>query len=83
MAAFRQARCSFLVVSFTTDWRFSSARSRELVTALVEAERNVSYADIEAAQGHDAFLLPIPRYMELLRAYFDRIADESWPVAAA
>ena len=83
VAAFRQARCSFLVVSFTTDWRFSSARSRELVTALVEAERNVSYADIEAAQGHDAFLLPIPRYMELLRAYFDRIADESWPVAAA
>lgn len=77
--AFNRARCGFLVVSFTTDWRFSSARSREIVSALVEAERNVSYAEIEAAQGHDAFLLPIPRYMEVLRAYFDRIALESWP----
>jgi homoserine O-acetyltransferase len=75
VAALRTASADFLVISFTTDWRFSSARSRELVRALVRAGRNVSHADIEAPQGHDAFLLPIPRYLEVLRAYLARVAD--------
>ena len=72
--AMAQARCKFLLVSFTTDWRFSPARSEEMVQALIAAGRNLSYARIEAAQGHDAFLLSIPRYSELLRSYFTRIA---------
>ncbi len=71
--AFRQARCGFLVLSFSTDWRFSPQRSREIVDALLAAERPVSYAEIPAEEGHDAFLLPIPRYLAMLRAYLQRI----------
>ena len=75
VAAFRQASCSFLVVSFTTDWRFSPSRSREIVDALIAAGRPVTYADIEADEGHDAFLLPIPRYIDLFSAYMARVAE--------
>jgi len=75
-AAFRQARARFLVISFTSDWRFSSARSREIVKALVAANRDVSYAEIPSTQGHDAFLMPIPRYLETFTAYMQRVADE-------
>jgi len=60
-------------MSFTTDWRFSPARSREIVNALMAARKSVSYLDIEAAQGHDAFLLPIPRYVQALGGYMNRI----------
>ncbi len=77
VAAFRRATASYLILSFTTDWRFSPARSREIVQALVRARRNVSYANIEAAQGHDAFLLPIPRYLEVFGNYMQRVADEA------
>jgi homoserine O-acetyltransferase len=73
-AAFSQSRCAYLVLSFSTDWRFSPARSREIVDALLAAERPVSYAEIEAAEGHDAFLLPIPRYRSVLEAYLARIS---------
>jgi homoserine O-acetyltransferase len=76
VAALRVARADFMVISFTTDWRFSSARSRELVHALLRAGRNASHADIDAPQGHDAFLLPIPRYLDVFGAYMDRIAGE-------
>ncbi|MEE2892324.1 MAG: homoserine O-acetyltransferase [Pseudomonadota bacterium] len=76
VAALRQASADFMVISFTTDWRFSSARSRELVRALVRAGRNVSHTDIDAPHGHDAFLLPIPRYLEVFAAYMNRIARE-------
>ncbi len=75
VAAFRHASCSFLVVSFTTDWRFSPERSREIVDALIAAGRPVTYADIEADEGHDAFLLPIPRYIDLFSAYMARVAE--------
>ncbi len=68
-----QVKADFLVMSFTTDWRFSPARSREIVNALMAARRQVSYLEIEAAQGHDAFLLPIPRYIEALQGYMNRI----------
>ena len=71
--AFAQAKCSFLVVSFSTDWRFSPQRSREIVDALIAANRPVSYAEIEASEGHDAFLLPIPRYLEVFDAYMKRV----------
>jgi homoserine O-acetyltransferase/O-succinyltransferase len=75
VAAFRHARCSFLVISFSTDWRFSPERSREIVNALLEADRPVSYAEIEADEGHDAFLMPIPRYLDVFRAYMLRVGE--------
>jgi homoserine O-acetyltransferase len=75
-AALAVARAKFLVVSFTTDWRFSPLRSREIVKALVDNRRDVSYAEIDAPHGHDAFLLDDPRYHGALRAYFERIAKE-------
>ena len=75
-AAFARARCRFQVISFTTDWRFSPARSREIVKALVETKREVAYAEIAAPHGHDAFLLEDPRYHGVLRARFENIAKE-------
>jgi homoserine O-acetyltransferase len=66
----------FLIVSFTTDWRFSPARSREIVKALVDNRIKVSYAEIDAPHGHDAFLLEDPRYHGVLKAYFQRIDAE-------
>jgi homoserine O-acetyltransferase len=77
VAAFRHASCSFLVISFSTDWRFSPERSREIVNALVAADRPVTYAEIEADEGHDAFLLPIPRYMDVFSAYMRRVGVTS------
>jgi homoserine O-acetyltransferase len=73
---FAGAQAKYLLVSFTTDWRFSPARSRELVKALVTNRQHVSYAEIDAPHGHDAFLLDDPRYHGVLRTYFDRIAEE-------
>lgn len=73
--ALSSAVCRFLVVSFTTDWRFEPERSREIVQALVNNDTDVSYAEIEAAHGHDAFLLDSPQYHDLVRIYFERIAQ--------
>jgi len=76
-AAFAVARDNrFLLVSFTTDWRFAPARSREIVKALVDNRIAVSYAEIDAPHGHDAFLLDDARYHGVLRAYFERVALE-------
>ena len=75
-AALARATAQFLLVSFTTDWRFTPARSREMVQALVANQRQVSYAEIDAPHGHDAFLLDDPRYLSLVRAYFERIGLE-------
>jgi homoserine O-acetyltransferase len=75
-AAFKAAQAKFQLVSFTTDWRFSPARSREIVKALVDNRIDVSYAEIEAPHGHDAFLLDDPRYHAVMRARFARIAAE-------
>ncbi|WP_158893583.1 MULTISPECIES: homoserine O-acetyltransferase [unclassified Pseudomonas] len=66
-----QAR--FLIVSFTTDWRFSPARSKEIVNALMAARKDVSYLEVDAPQGHDAFLIPIPRYLQAFSHYMTRI----------
>jgi homoserine O-acetyltransferase len=66
----------FLVVSFTTDWRFSPARSREIVKALVDNRASISYAEIAAPHGHDAFLLDDPRYHDVMRAYFARVLQD-------
>jgi len=74
--AFKNAKCSFLVVSFTTDWRFAPERSREIVDALIAAKKPVSYAEIEANFGHDAFLIPNKRYQNVFHAYMQRVARE-------
>ncbi|MDY6943294.1 MAG: homoserine O-acetyltransferase [Pseudomonadota bacterium] len=74
--AFKESLAKFLVVSFRGDWRFSSARSREIVNALTKANKDVCYADIQSRQGHDDFLMPIPQYLAVLRAYMDRVAEE-------
>ena len=68
--ALAQASAKFLLVSFTTDWRFSPARSREIVKALLDNQIDVSYAEIDAPHGHDAFLLDDARYMGVVRSYF-------------
>ena len=74
-AAFVPARhCRFMLVSFTTDWRFSPQRSREIVKALVDNDIDVSYAEIDAPHGHDAFLLDDPRYHAVMRACFPGFA---------
>ena len=70
------ATAKFLLVSFTTDWRFSPARSREMVKALLDNGRHVSYAEVDAPHGHDAFLLDDPRYLAVVRAWFARIASD-------
>jgi homoserine O-acetyltransferase len=69
-AALQVATAKFLLVSFTTDWRFAPARSREIVKALVANQRDVSYAEIDAPHGHDAFLLEDARYLGVVRSYF-------------
>ena len=72
--ALARASCKFLLVSFSTDWRFSPARSREMVKALLDNRRDVSYAEIDAPHGHDAFLLDDARYMNVVRSYFNNMA---------
>lgn len=71
--ALKRALCKFLVISFTTDWRFSSERSQEIVNTLLLEDKDVSYADIDAPQGHDSFLFNIPRYINIFKNYMDRI----------
>ena len=72
-AALSKVAAEFLVVSFTSDWRFSPARSREIVKALLDNELSVSYAEVTAAHGHDAFLMPDAHYHNIMRAYFAKI----------
>lgn len=74
--ALAASRARYLLVSFTTDWRFAPARSREIVKSLLENQRRVSYAEIDAPHGHDAFLLDDPRYLGVMRSYFESIAKE-------
>ena len=76
VVALSNALCKFFVISFTTDWRFSVERSKEIVGALVQAQKNVASTIIESDHGHDSFLLPIPRYFEVLGAYMDRLRHE-------
>lgn len=75
-AALSKTLAKFFLVSFTTDWRFAPGRSREIVHALLQNQRDVGYAEIDALHGHDAFLLDDPRYLAAMRAYFEGIAKE-------
>ncbi|MEI7842345.1 MAG: homoserine O-acetyltransferase [Gallionellaceae bacterium] len=75
--AFAAAKANFLVISFTTDWRFSPERSREIVRPLLHNRRNVSYAEITSAHGHDSFLMPDPHYFEVMQSYLNNIHREN------
>ena len=75
--ALSHAVAKFLLVSFTTDWRFAPNRSREIVKALLDNHRDVSYAEIDAPHGHDAFLLDDTRYLGIVHSYFDKILLEN------
>ena len=74
--AFAGAKSDFLVISFTTDWRFSPDRSREIVQALLHNRLNVNYAEISSTHGHDSFLMQHEHYHDVMRAYLDKIAME-------
>jgi homoserine O-acetyltransferase len=74
--ALAKASAQFLVISFTSDWRFSPERSHEIVKALLDNDADVSYAEVTSEHGHDAFLLPNPHYEGIFRAYMQRVADE-------
>ncbi|MBV8679270.1 MAG: homoserine O-acetyltransferase [Aquitalea sp.] len=76
VAALRKASARFMVASFTSDWRFSPERSREIVKALVAADKEVVYGEIESVHGHDAFLMLDEPYVNLMRAYLNRVAEE-------
>ncbi|MBH32058.1 MAG: homoserine O-acetyltransferase [Gammaproteobacteria bacterium] len=71
--SFKESKSRYLILSFSSDWRFSSARSHEIVKALLSASKDVSYAEIEADQGHDAFLMPVPEYLSILKNFMDKI----------
>ena len=73
--ALKHTCAQFLVVSFTSDWRFSPERSREIVKALLQVEKRVSYIEIESNHGHDAFLIPIPHYMNVFGSHMKHIAE--------
>jgi homoserine O-acetyltransferase len=73
--ALAEVQAKFLVVSFSTDWRFPPNRSREIVESLLSNKSEVSYAEIDAPHGHDAFLLDDPRYHNLIRAYFGQMLE--------
>lgn len=75
-AALAKVTAKFMVIAFTSDWRFSPERSREIVRALLDGNKQVSYAEIEAHHGHDAFLVPIKPYMDIFHAYMERIIEE-------
>ncbi len=81
--ALARATARFLLVSFTTDWRFSPARSREIVKALLDNRRDVAYAEIDAPHGHDAFLLEDARYLNVVRSYFEKVASDAGPPQGA
>ncbi len=83
VATLSGAKSRFLVVSFTTDWLFAPERSREIVDALVAAGKQVSYAEIDSPHGHDAFLIPIPRYMDVFRRYMQKVAADIAPIERA
>lgn len=74
-AALARATARFLVIAFTSDWRFSPARSREIVRALLHTDKEVVYGHVEANEGHDAFLMKIPYYVDIFNAYMGRVAD--------
>jgi homoserine O-acetyltransferase len=77
VAAFSRTKSAFLIVSFSSDWRFSPVRSREIVDALIAAKRSVTYCNIESPHGHDAFLVPNSRYEAVFTAFMQTIHTQN------
>jgi len=77
VAALSKASARFLVISFTSDWRFAPERSKEIVKALLDAGKSVSYVEVEAHHGHDAFLVPIPHYMNVFHGYMQGVWEDT------
>ena len=69
----KKAKANFLVISFSSDWRFSSERSKEIVKGLLDNNIKVSYAELSAVSGHDAFLMEDDHYHGIIKSYFDKI----------
>jgi homoserine O-acetyltransferase len=80
--AFKSARAKFLVISFSSDWRFAPERSKEIVRALYSNDLDVSYSEIEANHGHDSFLLEISDYFKILSAYMKRVEIDCASIAS-
>lgn len=76
VSAFQHAKCKFLVISFTSDWRFPAQCSKDITDALIASGKNVTYVEVDSDQGHDAFLLPNPRYQQALGGYLKRVAAQ-------
>ena len=66
---------NFLVISFDSDWRFSTEHSQRIVRRLERGRIPVTFREISSPWGHDSFLLRIPAYHDTLRAFFDRAAE--------
>jgi homoserine O-acetyltransferase len=73
-AAFRNTRTRFCLVSFTSDWLFPTADSRQIVHALNAAGASVSFVEIESDKGHDAFLLEEPNLFATTRGFLNAAA---------
>ncbi|MBY0345836.1 MAG: homoserine O-acetyltransferase, partial [Neisseriaceae bacterium] len=73
LTALKHIEAEFLIISFDSDWRFSSERSRELVRALISAKKKVSYADLSSVHGHDAFLMADETYFASVKTYLQRV----------
>ena len=69
VSTLNKTKSDFLIISFSSDWRFSPKRSKEIVNSLVAAKKNVSYVNIESYQGHDGFLFPDRRYVETIKTF--------------
>ena len=74
--AFSKTRAKFLVVSFTSDWLYPTYQSREMVQAMKKNGLDVSFCEIEADWGHDAFLLPNERLTDLIRGFLEHVHCE-------
>lgn len=76
VGAFAKGKARFLVVSFTSDWLYPTYQSRAIVKALKKNGLEVSFCEIEAEWGHDAFLLPNTRLTSLIKGFLERVYTE-------
>ena len=75
--AFSKTNARFLVVSFTSDWLYPTYQSREMVKAIKKTGQDVSFCEIEAKWGHDAFLIPNPRLSSIIGGFLSRVFNET------
>ena len=70
---FKSVKSKYLVVSFTSDWRFPPKRSREIVKLLLDNEKDVSYSEINSEGGHDAFLMDNEDYFGVMKSFINEV----------